>query len=398
MSLRDRARAVLRANDRGRFTVPAPHLYPHQWAWDSAFAAIGWSTFDVPRATVELETLMSGVWSDGRLPHIQFADSNEPYFPGPEFWGTERSSSIAQPPVQAIAALRLLNRGADSARIAAILPAIEASHRWFMDARDPLGWSCVAVAHPWESGLDNSPAWDDALMDVDISDAPAFRRVDTERVDDPDQRPPDAHYVRYAALVKAIKDDGFGAGPFAVYDPLMTSILAVAEGALSELGARLGFDTGASTRQAALQRGLGSRLYDASQGRFLYYDVAARRPIQADVVGCYMPLITRLADRVSTRLRAGLTARFDMPWPLPTTSPTAPTFEAHRYWRGPTWININWLLAPALDIELRARSLELMAREGFREYYDARTGDGLGARDFTWSAALALDWLAEEGP
>jgi hypothetical protein len=35
------AAAVLRANDVGGWTKPAPRLYPHQWSWDSAFIAIG---------------------------------------------------------------------------------------------------------------------------------------------------------------------------------------------------------------------------------------------------------------------------------------------------------------------------------------------------------------------
>ena len=67
MDLVERATAVLRANDRGRYTVPAGHLYPHQWAWDSAFAAIGWSVLDADRALVELETLLDGAWPDGRV-------------------------------------------------------------------------------------------------------------------------------------------------------------------------------------------------------------------------------------------------------------------------------------------------------------------------------------------
>jgi GH15 family glucan-1,4-alpha-glucosidase len=29
------------------------------------------------------------------------------------------------------------------------------------------------------------------------------------------------------------------------------------------------------------------------------------------------------------------------------------------------------------------------AREGLREYYDPRTGKGLGAKDFAWSALVA---------
>jgi hypothetical protein len=46
----DRAEAVLRANDRGTYTIPAGDLYPHQWLWDSCFIAIGIRHYDVERA------------------------------------------------------------------------------------------------------------------------------------------------------------------------------------------------------------------------------------------------------------------------------------------------------------------------------------------------------------
>jgi len=81
--LRDRAAAVLRGNDAGSWTKASPHLYPHQWSWDSAFNAIGWAHLDVRRAMAELEGLFAAQWSTGMVPHIVFrAGPDEPYFPG----------------------------------------------------------------------------------------------------------------------------------------------------------------------------------------------------------------------------------------------------------------------------------------------------------------------------
>jgi glucosylglycerate hydrolase len=37
--MRDRAAAVLHDDDAGTWTKASPHLYPHQWSWDSAFIA-----------------------------------------------------------------------------------------------------------------------------------------------------------------------------------------------------------------------------------------------------------------------------------------------------------------------------------------------------------------------
>jgi len=79
-------------------------------------------------------------------------------------------------------------------------------------------------------------------------------------------------------------------------------------------------------------------------------------------------------------------------------------FDPVRYWRGPVWVLVNWLVADGcLRAEradraeaLRRSTLELVAREGFREYYDASTGAGIGGRAFSWSAALTLAWLTVE--
>jgi hypothetical protein len=40
------ARMVLDFNWTGEYTMPGPRLYPHQWSWDSAFIAIGYSRYD----------------------------------------------------------------------------------------------------------------------------------------------------------------------------------------------------------------------------------------------------------------------------------------------------------------------------------------------------------------
>src|SRR3712207_6135693 len=45
------ARAVLDFNWTGEYTMPGPRLYPHQWSWDSALIAIGYSHYAQKRAT-----------------------------------------------------------------------------------------------------------------------------------------------------------------------------------------------------------------------------------------------------------------------------------------------------------------------------------------------------------
>ncbi|MEW6638491.1 MAG: hypothetical protein AB1425_16955, partial [Actinomycetota bacterium] len=45
---------------------------------------------------------------------------------------------------------------------------------------------------------------------------------------------------------------------------------------------------------------------------------------------------------------------------------------------------------------LRRAALQQLARGGFGEYFDPFNGEPLGATDQSWTAAVALDWLAVE--
>ena len=138
--------AILRANDRGGYTVPNGRVYPFQWNWDSAFVALGFHTFDESRAWDELDSLFKGQWADGMVPHIVFHQPADGYYPGPGVWGTHHvppTSGITQPPVAASAAWRMLRDARDAAgaraRAAALLPKLMHWHRWWHGTRDPAG-------------------------------------------------------------------------------------------------------------------------------------------------------------------------------------------------------------------------------------------------------------------
>jgi alpha,alpha-trehalase len=65
------------------------------------------------------------------------------------------------------------------------------------------------------------------------------------------------------------------------------------------------------------------------------------------------------------------------------------------------WVIVNWLAAEGLARygfdghadALREMTCELVRAAGDSEYYDPRTGAGIGGRGFSWSAALTLAWL-----
>src|SRR6201746_443869 len=256
-----RAAYLLRGNDLGAMTTAAPLLYPHMWSWDAAFVAIGLAPLSVERAVVELDTLLSSQWSNGMFPHIVFANGVDGYFPGPARWATSalaadaprnrHTSGITQPPVHAIAVQRILDRARTRGRSTrAVAEAfldrrwsgLVRWHRWLAEARDPDSHGRVTMYHGWESGMDNSPRWDNAYANVIPGVMPEYQREDNAIVTDATQRPSDVEYDRYMWLVEEMKSVNYDDAllpkvmSFAVEDVFVSAILSVPCTVLAKIG------------------------------------------------------------------------------------------------------------------------------------------------------------------
>ncbi len=438
-----RAAAVLRANDLGNWTKAAPRLYPHQWSWDSAFIAIGLAHLDPLRAVRELESLFAAQWVTGLVPHIVFNPAVPPgsYFPDAERWAsaaispaaprTRANSGLCQPPVHAIALRRIWDAAdrdhcltTSDVRLAIqnLYPHLLAWHRYLATARDPEGSGLVTILHPWESGTDNSPRWDAALAQVRVGDLPPYRRSDLRHVADPSQRPTGEEYDRYLWLVELLKRAGYDDSaatdptyPFRIKDVLSSAILVAANDALAELAALAGAPD-AERREIARwaergRRALAER-WDAEIGLCLDFDLNAGRSIPVRTIAGFAPLVAggltpeQQSALLTTFDSSAFTGHPDLRWPLPpSTSPDDPGFRPRAYWRGPTWPFMTWLLWWALrraDERDRAARLRLAALDqlsviDFAEHAEPFTGATLGSVDQSWTATVALDWLANAG-
>jgi hypothetical protein len=82
---------------------------------------------------------------------------------------------------------------------------------------------------------------------------------------------------------------------------------------------------------------------------------------------------------------------------------TEKDFDSKNYWRGPVWININWMISQGLKRygfskkadAMKHDMIQLPIRFGFHEYFDSQSGQGYGSSDFSWTAALFLDLVYE---
>ncbi len=85
---------------------------------------------------------------------------------------------------------------------------------------------------------------------------------------------------------------------------------------------------------------------------------------------------------------------------LPTVSKNEPSFSPDGFWRGPVWMSVNWFIFQGIQkygFKKEAQkildcSMQLLEKSGFREQYNPLTGEGLGAKNFTWGG-LILDML-----
>ncbi len=428
LKLVEEALRILEQNSRGNYTLPSPDQYPNQWSWDSAFIAMGYSNYDQERAQKELLSIFEGQWRNGMLPHVVYRTRGG-YFPGPAFWKTSRSphapgirtSGITQPPVHAIAALQTFRHAVDSASamefLERIYPMLLAFHRYLLTERDPEGSGLVTIFHPWESGLDNSIRWDGPMSRLSVKGVRKVRRKDKNKVSHM-QRPTDDDYKRFVALANLLKECNYDEkliyqrSPFLVKEVVFSTILYRANRALKEIASILGRDTAEiqgwveSTEQNYLEY----FSEDIEEKPLVYdYDLVDGKMIlkrtSAALISLYSGMLTRKqAAKVLGWMKGGTFYKKQLGPIVTSTSIYEQEFNPVNYWRGPMWININWMIYKGLKHHGFARDAEsmwdaflnLIRKVGFHEYYNPLNGQGLGAKDFSWTASLLLDILFED--
>lgn len=411
------AHRILQLNDKGTYTVPTHGLYPFQWNWDSCLTALGQFHINPDRAWREIETLVDHQWPDGMVPHIVFHQHDDGYFPGPNVWQTGRptpTSGITQPPVMGMVIEELYRRSGSSPsaalRAGPLLDAAVRWHDWFYRCRDPRQEGLVALLHPWESGRDNSCDWDEALAAVPTEGIAPYQRKDTSHVD-ASQRPTQFEYDRYVALLECFRaltwDNAklHDASPFQVIDPGFNAILIHSELAIARLAQALGREALAQRLHARAQRSIAAleSLWHPDLKQYACMNRKTGRRVNSASVGGLLPLLVlpeghpRL-EALASRLNHWLDIA---PYGVCSMNPEDPRFDGKRYWRGPSWLIINFLLftglrqsaQDALAQRVLEASFACIDAGGCSEYYHPVTGEALGGGTFTWTAAMLIEFL-----
>jgi hypothetical protein len=372
------AERVLRGNwvegERGgvpfAYTRPSPGRYPWQWYWDSCFAAIAWRHFEPERAKTELRTLLAAQREDGFVGHTIFwhrpvSLSRLPFYNVTSHRALQ--TETIQPPLLAWAWQIAVG---DPTRE----PRIGAQAEWLSSHRDLDGDGLLWIVQPDESGLDASPKFD-----------PVWGRRACAR-------------IGFPILVRRNRGLGFdarrirdGGGPV-VCETLVNTLWSLS---LQALG------------RPSATPALIDRLWDEGRGLFLdEVQPGGARPgvlTWAALAPLALPDLPETIGRRMVEEHLLDEDEFLTPIAPPSVAASEPSYEPggnrgplRRYWRGPVWVNAAWLLWLGLrrlgndDAAARVAGgiVGAVEREGLREYYDPRTGTGLGARDFAWSALV----------
>ncbi|MCY4035404.1 MAG: trehalase family glycosidase [Hyphomicrobiales bacterium] len=420
--LNEKAVAILKKNDRGGFTIPTARLYPFQWNWDSSFTALGLTTYDPDRAWRELEMLVGGQCSDGMIPSIIFRSDDQDYFPGPKIWqndnGPVSCTGISQPPVLASVMLSLTDPvDADSCeRAMALFDPVMRWHRWFHLFRRTEDAPAICTVHPWETGRDNCPDWNTALAGMEVdSELPSYVRKDIEHAD-ASQRPSQLEYDKYLTIVKFGREHGWNQdtllkdGPLQVADPGLHFILLRANRDLLKLAHILEREDACADIECWIRAGEAAvnYLWNDEMRAFCARDV--RTGIFSNGFSSASALVFYAGAGTQEQRqhtlehirRIGDKTRFGQP----SWDPDAAGFESQRYWCGPLWCQMNYMIARGLAENGEAGLAEKMRLDlrrvielsGFYECFDPMSGEGCIGGDFSWTAALWLAWAGRDAP
>ncbi len=421
------ARQVLKNNWAGTYTKPSPSLYPHQWNWDSGFIAIGYAHYDQRKAQQEVAALFSHQWPNGMLPQIVFnPNALGNYFPEPDFWQVpdgRLTSGITMPPIHATTCRHIYERAQNRAVakdfIKFMYPRLTALHRYLYRERDPDQSGLVYIRHPWESGLDNSPAWDRPLKNIQLNrrDLPIYRRKDLKHGVPADQRPSDQDYDRYVYLVDLFRRLGYDEKQirmecsFIVTDVLFNSILCQANRDLLQIARILNQDTAeVQSWVETTSSAISERLWCPECTQFESVDMVAGQRLHVSTAAGFLPLFGSAASKEQAKRIyktidsiAFCALHQGNCFTVPNYDMTRSDFDSRNYWRGPVWININWMISQGLKkygyVEksdaMKKDMIQLPIRFGFHEYFDSLSGKGYGSDAFSWTAALFLDLVHE---
>jgi len=329
--------------------TPSIVHYVGVWQWDAYFHALAYRHVDMRLAQDQLRILLDHQRQDGMIPDAVHDEGTVTRLTFPI------EADVTKPPLIAWAALKLFELDGDREFLEEIYEPVVRWNNWWFEKNDLDHNGLCEYQHPYSSGLDDSPLWD-AGMPVESPDLNTYLCMQQESL------------ARIAQVLGEQEDVKSWAA-----------------------------------RSAAMVDRMVSKTWDAEAG--LFWARKNGSPIKVRTPFNLFPLITgRMPPEIADRLVNHLTdeKQFWPRFPVPTVALDDPKFNPIQMWRGPTWVNVNYLLIeglqrsgyPGAADELRRRTLALIQQQDdIYEYYHPETGENppKAASVFGWSSAVYID-------
>lgn len=344
--------AVGLINSRFYFTregmIPSKIHYVGVWHWDQFFHALAYRHIDSKLAEDQLRILLDHQREDGMIPDAVHDEGIVTHLDFPV------DADVTKPPLIAWTALKLYEKSGHLDFLEEIYEPIQRWHNWWENYnRDKSG--LYEYHHPFSSGLDDSPLWDMGMP---------------------------------------------------VIAPDLNTYLVIQKESLGRIAELLGETSDAQRyRHNADQhmKLMMEMLWDEEMG--IFHSLYKNQRIPVFSLFNLLPIFTgRLPDNINQRLIEHLTdpTKFWTEWPLPTVAIDDPKFDAMQMWRGPVWVNINYLFVDGLRRvgqteladELARKTLAMiMEHQDIYEYYNPLTGERppKAAPIFGWTSAVFID-------
>lgn len=306
-------------------------------------------------------------------------------------WGMKDTSTITQPPLISLAALKIFKVDGDKKFLKKIYPAIKKFNEYLLLHRDPRGNNLIGLINPDESGEDNSPRFDSVLglppkhtMDENFS--ARLKLVE--------------HNIK--SKFETLKMKNF----FWVKDVPFNAIFISNLEATEEIAEILGKNEDADffKRKSGDVKDAMRKLM-LEKGVFYSTEGTDYKKNKVKTWAIFAPLFAGIATNEEAKELVNKyflnKDEFNLPYLVPTVPLSEPSFDPKGFWRGPVWMASNWIVYKGLmkygffeeAQKVSDSSLKLLEKSGFREYYNPFTGEGLGANDFTWGG-LVLDMVS----
>lgn len=157
-------------------------------------------------------------------------------------------------------------------------------------------------------------------------------------------------------------------------------------------------------RRKVLAEKINQKLWNPAAGAYMDYNFTTNQFTGVLSPASFHPLYCRIASSEQAAQSAKLAADPDRFFPgMPSVSYNDPQYESSNYWRGPMWLNITYFAVKGfayyghdrLANDFRRTVLDWCSKneDYLYEYYDSKSGKGLGARQYGWTATFVIEFI-----